>query len=206
MASTDLLAPFVEPLVLRLREWQGEGKLALDDLDRVLSPRARALVEGAVECRVATPLADVETLIALVATQLGDEAALADLGAEIASFWPAHPPIDALVRGADRMVDGCGFVASQTADWLLADADWTYSGGREGFELRLAGLADASPALRALLGAMLLRTATAVAPRGLALRLEGVDGPELSVVGRSERSAVLDPSREARLHRAALVG
>jgi hypothetical protein len=204
MSSTAYLAPFVEPLALLVRDWQADGKLGEDDLDRSLSPRARAWVDGVCGASAATPEEDVETLVALVASQLGGDAALSDLAGEIASGWLGRPPFDGLVRAARIIVDGPGFAASQTATWLAAEPDWSYTGGRESFDLRLRGVASASPALKALLGALLARVASAASPRRLDLRVEGIDGGELVVcaVALADRSG--DPAREVRLHRAVL--
>ncbi|MFO0690810.1 MAG: hypothetical protein U0900_19085 [Myxococcota bacterium] len=205
MSSTAYLAPFVEPLARLVRDWQADGKLDEDDLDRALSARARAWVDGVCEASVPTPAEDVETLVALVAGQLGGDAALSDLAGEIASDWLARPPIEGLLRAAGSLVDGPGLVASQAADWLVELPDWTYRGGREGFALALRGPAAASPGLKALLGALLVRLASASARSPLDLRVEGLDGGALVVSGVAEPIRTNDPAEESRLHRAALV-
>lgn len=205
MSSTAYLAPFVEPLALLVRDWQADGKLDEDDLDRVLSARARAWVDGVCEASAPIPAEDVETLVTLIATQLGGDAALSDLAGEIASDWLARPPIEALVRAAGSLVDGPGFVASQAAAWLAAEPDWSYRGGRDGFELRLRGVASASPALKALLGALLVRLSSAAARSPLDLHVLGLDGGALVVEAVCESSHASDPGEESRLHRAALV-
>lgn len=205
MSSTAYLAPFVEPLALLVRDWQADGKLDEDDLERTLSARARAWVDGVCEASDPTPAEDVETLVALIATQLGGDAALSDLAGEIASDWLARPPVEGLLRAARTLVDGPGFVASQAATWLVQAPDWSYRGGRDGFELGLRGPASASPALKALLGALLVRLASAAARSPLDLRVEGQDAGPLVVSARLESSRTSDPVEESRLHRAALV-
>jgi len=203
--STAYLAPFVEPLARLVRDWQGDGKLDEDDLDRVLSARARAWVDGVCEANAPTPAEDVETLVALVAGQLGGEAALADLAGEIASEWLERSPFDGLLRAGRSLVDGPGFVAGEAAERLVVDPDWHYRGGRDAFALRLDGVAEASPALKALLGALLVRLAGAAAHGPIDLHVEGLDGGPLVVTAALEPLRPRDPGEESRLHRAALV-
>ena len=205
MTSSPLRALFVEPLAERVRGWLASGKLTDDEVDRALSAEARAWVEGACEATRATPLEDVETLVALVAEQLGGEAALSDLAGEIVASWVARGPIEALLRAAPPLVDGAGFVASQASEWLVVAPDWSYAGGRDEFELRIQGLAAASPALRALLGALLARLAAAGSQSALDVRVRGVDDAELVIAGRAASSRAADPAGESRLHRAALI-
>jgi len=198
------LGLFVEPLAARVRDWLAEGKLVEDDLDRVLSPAARARVDGACEASAATSSPDVETLVSLVAEQLGDEAALSALADEIAGRWLERGPFDGLLRAARSFVDGPGFVASQVAESLVASPDWLYTGGREGFTLRLRGVAMASPASKALLGRLLARLAEGASLPFLDVRIDGVDGGDLVVSGTPDLRRGADPARETRLHRAAL--
>ncbi len=206
MSSSPLCAPFVEPLAERVRDFLACGKLDDDAVDRALTAPARAWVEGACEATQATPLADVESLVALVASQVGGDDGLSALADEIVAGWGARPPIAGLLRAARPLVDGPGFVVSQASDWLVVAPDWSYRGGREAFELRIRGLAEASPGLRALLGALLARLAAAGAKRALDVRVQGVDGPELVIAGRAERAGATDPAEVGRLRRAALVG
>lgn len=205
MTSSALRALFVEPLAERVRWWLASGKLSDDEVDHALSAGARAWVEGACEATRATPLEDVETLVALVAEQLGGEAALSDLAGQIAAEWAARPPIEGLLRAGMLLVDGAGFVASQASEWLVVAPDWSYVGGGDEFELRIRGVSAASPALRALLGALLARLAAAGSPRALDVRVRGVDDAELVIAGRVASSRTADPAGESRLHRAALV-
>lgn len=206
MSSSPLRAPFVEPLALRVRDFLACGKLDDDAVDRALTAPARAWVEGACAATQATPLADVESLVALVASQVGGDDGLSALADEIVAGWGGQAPIASLLRAARSLVDGPGFVASQASDWLVESPDWSYAGGREAFELRLRGLADASPGLRALLGALLARLAVAGAKRAFDVRVQGVDGPELVIAGRAALAETIDPAEVGRLHRAALVG
>ncbi len=205
MTSSPLRALFVEPLAERVRGWIACGKLSDDEVDRALSGEARAWVEGACEATRSTPLEDVETLVALVAEQLGGEAALSDLAGEIVAGWAARGPIEGLLRAARPLVDGAGFVASQASEWLVVAPDWSYAGGRDEFELRIQGLSAASPALRALLGALLARLAAAGSQCALDVRVRGIDDAELVIAGRVAASRAADPAGESRLHRAALV-
>lgn len=204
MTQSPLRPLFVEPLAERVRWWLASGKLGEDEVDRALGAEARAWVEGACEATRATPLEDVETLVALVAEQLGDEAALAEFAGEIVAGWSARAPIEGLLRTALSLVDGAGFAASQASEWLVVAPEWSYTGGHDGFELRMNGLASASPELRALLGALLARLAAAGSKRVLDVRVQGVDDAELVIAGRVAASHAADPSGESRLHRAAL--
>ena len=205
MSTSSYRTLFVEALAARLRRWQDEGKLDEEDLDRALSAQARAWVDGVCEASTATPSADVETLVALVAEQLGGDAALSDLAAEIASGWLSESPFEGLLRSARALVDGPGFVASQASEWLVDEPDWSYTGGHDSFALRLRGVSSASPATKALLGTLLARLAGAASRSTFDIRLEGLDGGELVVSGRLDPQPLGDPSRQTRLHRAALV-
>lgn len=206
-ASTAFLAPFVEPLALLVRDWHLAGKLDDDDLDRALTARARASVDGVCEARAAIPAEDVESLVALVAEQLGGEAALADLAGEIATGWLLRAPFEGLLRAARTLPDGPGFVVSQASEWLATAPDWSYTGSRDAFEVRLAGLASASPALKAFFGTLLARLSRASVARERALdgRIEGIDGGALVVSGVLEPGGADAEGEQARLRRAALV-
>ncbi|MEZ4333854.1 MAG: hypothetical protein R3F35_19040 [Myxococcota bacterium] len=206
-APTAFLAPCVEPLALLVRDWHVDGKLDEDDLERALTARARAWVDGVCEAQAAIPPEDVETLVALVAEQLGGEAALSDLAGEIATGWLLRAPFEGLLRAARPLPDGPGFVVSQAAEWLAVRPDWSYSGGRDGFEVRLEGLAAASPALKAYFGGLLARLSRASLPRDRSLdwRIEGVDGGALVVSAVVESGPGGGAGEQSRLRRAALV-
>jgi len=206
MSSSPLRALFVEALAERVRGWLADGKLDDDQVDHALSSPARAWVEGTCEATQSTPLADVETLVTLVSAQLGGESALAELADEIVSGWIARGPIAGLIRAGLPLVDGAGLVASQASEWLVVAPDWSYEGGHDAFALRLRGLSAASPALRALLGALLARLAAAGSKRAVDIRVCGVDEAELVIEGHALKSRGSDPAEESRLHRAALAG
>ncbi len=201
--STAYHALFVESLASRLRAWQAEGKLDLDDLDRSLSPRARAWVEGSCEA-AATPAEDVETLVALAAEQFGGEAALAELAGGIAPAWQERVPFADLLRAARSLVDGPGFVVSQAAELLVVAPDWSFSGSREHFSVRLEGVASASPALKSYLGALLARLASAAAGASCEVHVEGLDQGALCVSGRRDPDRIDRSGDAVRLARAAL--
>ncbi|MEZ4278990.1 MAG: hypothetical protein R3F21_05150 [Myxococcota bacterium] len=208
-SASALRSPLVEALAAQIRDGLAAGKLDEDGVDRALTSPARAWVEGACDATAATPLADVESLVALIGAQLGGEAELAALADQIVAGWNAKPPIPTWQRAGAALVDGPGFVASQASEWLLTAPDWSYSGGRDGFSLEVRGLATASPALRALLGALVARLAAAASARPLDVRVHGVDGIDgeaLVISGRAASPRVVDPAEESRLHRAALAG
>ena len=206
MSSSPFRAPFVEALAARVRRALAEGKLDDDHVDHALSGPARVWVEGTCEATQSTPLGDVETLVELLSVQLGGEAALAELADGVVADWIARGPVGGLVRAGLSHVDGAGLVASQASEWLVVAPDWIYEGGKETFALRLRGLSAASPALRALLGALLARLATAGSRRPFDIRVCGVDDAELVIEGNALPSRGLDPLEEVRLHRAALAG
>jgi len=197
-------AAFVEPLAERVRAWLAEGKLDEDDLDRVLTAPARARVDGVCEASAATAAEDVESLVALLAGQLGGEAGLEELAGEIARGSFAERLLEPIQRAAQALVDGAAFAASQAADRLVADPDWRVESGRDGFALELRGVAGASPALKALLGGLLARIAGSSARSALDVRVEGQDGGALVVRGVAGAASVDDPSGATRLARAVL--
>lgn len=205
-SSGALRAPLVEALAARVRDGLACGKLDDDTVDRALTGTARAWVEGACDATAATPLADVESLVALIGSQLGGEAELATLADGILAGWSGQPQIEAWRRAGAALVDGPGFIASQASEWLLTSPDWAYSGGRDGFSLEVRGLIPASPALRALFGALVARLCAAGSPRPLDVRVQGVDGEVLVIAGRAARARDVDPAEESRLYRAALAG
>ena len=201
-----LRAPLVEALATRVRDGLAAGKLDEDTVDRALTGTARAWVEGACDATAATPLEDVESLVALVASQRGAEAELAALADEVVACWGVHPQVSAGQRAAASLVDGPGFIASQASEWLIASPDWVYAGGRDGFAIELRGLHRATPALRALVGALVARMSQAGTSSPLDVRVLGVEGEALVVAGRASNAHVIDPAEESRLHRAALAG
>lgn len=205
-SSGALRAPLVEALATCVRDGLAAGKLDEEVVDRVLTGPARAWVEGACDATAATPLADVESLVALVASQRGAEAELAVLADEFVTGWSGHPQVAAWRRAAASLVDGPGFIASQASEWLIASTDWVYAGGRDGFALELRSLPTATPALRTLVGALVARMSEAGTSNPLDVRVLGVDGDALVIAGRAPNAHAIDPAEESRLHRAALAG
>jgi hypothetical protein len=205
-SESSLRAPFVELLADCVRSLVANGKLDDDAVDRGLTAPARAWVEGACEATRSTPLADVESLVALVASQVGGEAGLVERADPIVAGWASRAPIASWLRASEALVDGPGFVVSQASEWLVVSPEWTYAGGREGFEVAVHGLPTASPGLRALLGALLARVAACGSKRTIDVRVHGVDGGPLVIAGHAPSAADPDPAEECRLHRAALAG
>lgn len=201
-----LRPPLVEALAVCVRNGLAAGKLEEEAVDRALTGPARAWVEGACDPTGATPLADVESLVALVASQRGAEAELAVLADEMVTGWRGHPQLSAWRRAALPLVDGPGFLASQASEWLLVCPDWVYAGGRDGFALELRGLRAATPALRTLVGALVARLTEAGSKSPLDVRVLGIDGDALVIAGRAPNAHAIDPAEESRLHRAALAG
>ncbi|HEB91779.1 MAG TPA: hypothetical protein ENI85_19545 [Deltaproteobacteria bacterium] len=204
MQSIHLSGLFVQPIADRVRIWNEEGKLDEGELDRTLSPDARALVDHSIGTGDWVPMRDVEGLIGLVAEQLGGETGLVEWAEEVVASWEGEEEIVRLLRSGRSLTDAPGFLVSQAAGMLLRDADWFYEGGWSAFSVRIRGLHGASLALKALLGALLARLAIARGGRGFDVRFDGIDGDDLLVFGEvpSDENA----RGESRLHRAALVG
>ena len=203
MPSVDLSGLFVQPIADRVRSFVDAGKFDEDDLERALSTDARNLLDHSLGLAEWTPLHDVEDLVGLVSEQLGGEPGLVEWADEIVSDWVLEAPLEDLMARARRLVDGPGFAVSLMSEQLLRAKGWRYEGGREGFSVRLLGTANASPGLKALLGAILSRLAASADARSFDVRFEGVDGDELVVFGELEMGdATL---AESRLHQAALV-
>ena len=203
MDPIHLSGLLVQPLAQRIRGWCSDGKLTDDDLDRRLTADARAHLEHSTRFADWASIADVESLVALAAEQIGGETGLVDWAEEIVDDWQAERDIDALLRSARSLTDGPGYVVSQVAALLVRDADWVYEGGRSAFSVRLRGLTDASPGLKSLVGALLARMAMCAKSSEFDVRFEGVDEADLVVFG--ETTSVEDTSGESRLHQAALI-
>lgn len=203
MQSIELSGLLVQPIADRVRDWFHAGKLDEDDLERALSSDARAFVDHSIAARDWAPLRDVEGLIALAAEQLGGETGIVEWADEIVADWLLEAEVEGLMAQSRAIVDGPGFVVSQASELLVRESVWRYDGGREGFSVRLLGMAEVSPALKALLGATLARLAAGACARALDVRFDGIDGDELVVFGELEMG---DASlAESRLHRAALI-
>jgi len=206
MQTCLLSGLLVQPIAERIRDWNLAGKLHEDDLDRALTRHARDLVDHASRAGDWVPVVDVESLVGLMAEQLGGETGFVEWADEIVEGWRGLAPIDDLVRAGRALVDAPGYMVSMASDRLVRDASWRYEGGRAAFSVRLQGLAESSPALKTLVGAVLVRLAALPSDRPFDIRFEGVDGPELVVFGELESDgAESDTLGESRLHRAALV-
>jgi len=203
MQPIHLSGLLVGPIARRVRAWNLEGKLSEDDLDYALTADARALVDHAEGFEDWASLEDVEGLVRLVAERTGGETGLVEWADELVASWQHDASISGLIDRGTPLVDEPGFVVSQVSELLLRDADWLYEGGRSTFNVRLRGMADASSALKALLGALLARVAMATQVREFDVRFDGVDGDEIVVFGES--LSCDDPKEESRLHQAALV-
>ncbi len=203
MQSIELSGLLVQPIADRVRGWIQAGKLDEDDLERALSTEARAIVDHSIALTDWAPLRDVEGLIGLAAEQIGGETGLVEWADEIVGDWLMETSIDTLMAGAREIVDGPGYVVSQASELILRESRWRYDGGRNGFSVRLCGLAGASPALKALLGSTLARLAAVADAREIDVRFDGIDGDELVVFGELERGD--STLAESRLHRAALI-
>ncbi len=203
MRSIYLSGFFVTPLAERIRAWNLDGKISEDDLENALTADARGLVDHPVGLTDWVPIDEVESLVALLADQLGGETGLVEWAAEIVSEWRAESLIDALTRSSQTLVDSRGFIVSQMSELLVRDAQWRYEGGRSEFSVRLFGMADGSPALKSLLGALLAQLAAMPDGREFDVRFEGIDGPELVIFG--QRLPVDEAHEQSRLHQAALI-
>jgi hypothetical protein len=149
---------------------------------------------------------DVESLVDLMADQIGGETGFVEWADEIVEGWREELVISELLRGSRSLVDAPGYLVCMASERLLRGAHWRYEGGRTTFSVRLPDLAEASPALKALLGAVLARLAASPQDGRFDVRFEGVDGPELIVFGETESQPAIDDALgESRLHRAALI-
>jgi hypothetical protein len=209
MSTIQFSGLFVQPLTLRLEEWVADGKLSEEDLERALGSDARALLDHGMARSDWVPLELVEPLVTLVAMQLGGETGLVDWAGEIAGDWRDREAIRDLAARGQALVDGPGFVATQLADMLVRDCRWQYEGGRSHFSVHLLDVGAATLELKALIGALLSRLVEFAVESELDVRFTGVDEPELVLFaerrGRSPADPPMDPTREGRLYRAALV-
>jgi len=203
MQSIELSGLLVQPIADRVRAWYQAGKLDEDDLERALSTEARAFVDHSIAAGDWAPLSDVEGLVGLAAEQIGGETGLVEWADEIVGDWLLEASVEGLMVRARGIVDGPGFVVSQASELLVRNSVWRYDGGRDGFSVRLIGIAEASPALKALIGSTLARLAAGADSRDFDVRFDGLDGEELVVFGELEISDTA--LAESRLHRAALI-
>jgi hypothetical protein len=205
MRSIHLSGLFVRPLAQRIAGWLEAGKLDEEDLDRALTPNARSLVDLSSVFTDWVPLEDAETLVTLVADQLGGEAGLVEAAGDFVEAWLRDALVVTLLDDAHRLVDGTGYVLTQTSERLLRRIEFRYEGGRERFCVRLLGLSAASSDLKALLGALLARLAEKLEGGFGDVRVDGVDSGELLIFAQRRTFDALDASGESRLHRAALI-
>ena len=204
MQSIHLSGLIVQPIAQRIQDWNFDGKISEEDLDRTLSGDARALVDHSVGPGDWVPVADVEGLVGLVAEQIGGETGLVEWADEIVCSWQVEESIENLIHAGRTLADSPGFVVSQVSGLVVRDADWIYEGGRTSFNVRLRGLGDVSPALKALIGALLARLAVAPTDLDFDVRFDGIDGEDLVVFGEAPNGTD-DGQGESRLHQAALI-
>ncbi len=206
MHSIELSGLFIQPLAQRIAGWLDTGKLDEADLDGALTPNARSIVDLATDFIDWVPLDDVETLVAVVAAQLGGETGLADWAQTIVEGWADEQLFVSILQDARGLVDAPGYVVIQSSKRLIRYSDWQYEGGRDRFSVRLLELETASSDLKALLGALLSRLAEATENGFEEVRFEGVEAAELLVCGERNVPDPIDEKGESRLHRVALVG
>jgi hypothetical protein len=205
MHSIELSGLFIQPLARRIAGWLDTGKLDEEDLDDALTPNARSIVDPSTDFTDWVPLADVETLIAVVAGQLGGETGLAEWAGSIVDGWAEEQGVVSILQDAHGLVDGPGYAVVQSSKRLIRDSDWQYEGGRDQFSVRLVGLDAASSDLKVLLGALLSRLAEATQNGFDDVRFEGIDSTDLLIFGERSVLDLTDETGESRLHRAALV-
>jgi len=206
MQDLQLSGLFVAPLAGCVASWIGAGKLDDDDLDGVLTANARVIVDAPSEFADWMPLEDVESLVRIVAAQLGATDGLVEWVESVVDGWSEDGQVASILQGATSLIDGTGYVVALTSERLIRDSNWRFEGGRERFSVRLLGLESMSADLKAILGAFLSRLAQRLEGGFDDLRFEGVDGEELCIFGERTCSDPSDPSSESRLHRAALIG
>jgi hypothetical protein len=206
MSSIVLSGLVVQPIALRVEEWLAEGKLTEEDLESALVHDERALVDHGISVSDWVPLEVVECLVALASSQLGGETGLVEWAGEIVASWREGEIFESWIARARGLVDGPGFLAAHASELLLRDPEWCYEGGRMRFSLRLGGVGSATPELTAFLGSLLARLAEEAAEDDIDVRFTGVDEDELVVFADYDAGALIDPTSESRLLRAALVG
>ncbi len=204
MQSIHLSGLIVQPIAERIRDWNLDGKISEEDLDRALSSDGRALIDHSLAFGDWVPVEDVEGLVGLAADQIGGETGMVEWADEIVLGWHSESAIENLVRAGRALVDSPGFVVTQASGLVVRDADWSYDGGRTSFSVRLRGLGDVSPALKALLGSLLARLACLPTNLDFDVRFDGIDGEDLVVFGEAPDGRD-DDQGQSRLHQAALI-
>lgn len=205
MQDLQLSGLFVAPLASCVSSWVDAGKLDDDDLDGILTSNARAIVDAPSELVDWLPLEDVESLVRVVARQLGAAAGLVEWVESVVDGWSEDIQVASILHGASSLIDGTGYVVALASERLIRESNWRFEGGRERFSVRLLGLESASEDLKALLGAFLSRLAQRIEDGFDDLRFEGIDDEDLCIFGERSSSDPSDRSSESRLHRAALI-
>jgi hypothetical protein len=204
MSGIHLSGLIVEPIAERIRAWNRAGKISEEELENALSDDARALIDHSLSEQDWASIDDVEDLIGLAADQIGGETGLVEWADEIVACWQEKAVVENLVKAGRSLTDSPGFVVSQVSALLLRDADWLYDGCRSSFNVRLRGIGELSPALKALIGALLARLAMMPTELEFDVRFDGVDGGDLVVFGELVGQGD-DEAGESRLHQAALI-
>jgi len=204
MQGIHLSGLIAGPIAQRIRDWNLEGKINEEDLDHALSSDGRALVDHSLAFGDWVPSEDVEGLVGLAAEQIGGETGLVEWADEIILGWRSESAIQDLIHAARALADSPGFVVSQMSELVVRDADWSYDGGRTSFSVRLRGLGEMSPALKALVGALLARMALLPTELDFDVRFDGIDGGDLVVFGEAP-DGTDDDQGQSRLHQAALI-
>ena len=206
MHDPDFSGRFVVHLTAQISQWFDAGKLAEEDLDRVLTPNAQAVIDAALDTIDWVPLADVESFVEVLAEQLGHGAGLVEWAGRVAEEWASEADIVAILARRDSLVDGAGFAVAELSDLLMRKSRWQFRGSREYFSVSLPGLEDATSDLKALLGALISRLAESRNGCFDDLRFDGIDSGDFRIFGECCVSTQTDASVESRLHRVALVG
>jgi len=205
MQTPELSGLLARNLANQISNWLDAGKLDADDLDRVLTPNGSSIVEASANFMEWVPLEDVEALVSVLSDQLGGGTGIVEWAEEIVDGWALESPFDLVLRQASRLVDGAGYVVSQSSEVLIRNGVWRFEGGRGHFSVRLIGLEAMSADLKTLLGALLSRLAERADCGFDDLRFDGVDGDTLCIFGEGPKIVSIDESSSDRLHRAALI-
>lgn len=206
MHDPEFSGRFVVHLTAQISQWFDAGKLSEEDLDRVLTPDAQAVIDASLDTIDWVPLADVESFIEVLAEQLGHGAGLVEWAGTVAEEWASDADIVAILAKGDLLIDGTGFAVAELSDLLMRKSRWQFRGSREYFSVSLPGLEDATSDLKALLGALISRLAESRNGRFDDLRFDGIDSGDFRIFGECSVSTPTDASVESRLHRAALIG
>ena len=206
MQELELSGLFVAPVAMQISEWFEAGKLGEDDLDRLLTPNARSIVDSPSESLVWVPLADVESMLSIVAEQRGSGAGVVEWADTIAASWVTNSDLSRILSSAQTLVDGAAYMVTQACGLLVRGADWQLEGGRDRFSVWIYGLEMASIDLTTLLAALLARAAGRADAEFSDLRFEGIDAGELCIFGERQKNGLSGDAGKSRLHRAALVG